>query len=60
MDLVTQKQLTKEQGQTLVSSIDHGHGPNEKAIILVDEQWTLSWRLAQLRRGIGAADYYLL
>ena len=36
MDLVSQKRLTKELGHTVVSTIDHG--PDEKAIILVNEQ----------------------
>ncbi len=36
MDLVTQKQLTKEFGDTVVSTIDHGS--NDKAIILINEQ----------------------
>jgi virulence-associated protein VapD len=36
MDLVTQRHLSKEFGQTVVSSIDHG--PNEKAIILTNAQ----------------------
>lgn len=36
MDLVTQKNLTKELGQTIVSTIDHGS--NEKSVILVNEQ----------------------
>lgn len=36
MDLVTQKLFTKESGQTVVSTIDHGM--NEKAVILVNDQ----------------------
>ena len=36
MDLVTQKELTKELGHTVVSTIDHGS--EEKAVILVNEQ----------------------
>ena len=36
MDLVTQKELTKELGHIVISTIDHGS--NEKAIILVNEQ----------------------
>jgi hypothetical protein len=36
IDLVTQKLLSKELGHTVISTIDHG--PNEKAIILVNEQ----------------------
>lgn len=36
MDLVTQKLFTKELGDTLISTIDHGS--NEKAVILVNEQ----------------------
>lgn len=36
MDLVTQKLFSKELGHTVVSTIDHG--PNEKAIILINEQ----------------------
>lgn len=36
MDLLTQSQLIKESGSTLVSSIDHG--PDGKAVILVNEQ----------------------
>ncbi len=38
MDLVTQKLFTKELGHTQISSIDHGHGSNEKAVILINEQ----------------------
>jgi hypothetical protein len=36
MDLVTQKQVTKELGHTVVGTIEHGS--NEKVIILVNEQ----------------------
>lgn len=35
MDLVSQRQFTKELGHMVVNSIDHG---NEKAVILVNEQ----------------------
>lgn len=36
MDLVTQKQLTKEFGHVVVNTIDHGS--NDKAVILINEQ----------------------
>lgn len=46
MDLVSQKQLIKELGHTVVDNIDHG--TNEKAIILVNEQghYLGDWRSA--------------
>lgn len=44
MDLVTQQSLAKEFGNTLINTLDHG--PNEKAIILVNEkgEYIGDWR----------------
>ena len=48
MDLLTQKKFTKERGETLTSTIDHG--TSDQAIILINEQghYLGDWRNADV------------